>query len=132
MTLRTIVYDLCVGHAGIAALVAARVYPDRLPKTVVYPALVYKTPISADNSDYRTHDTGPTEREVVRVQFDCYALTGGGAAALADQVRAAWDGWSDGCDVGYAFQANRIATREDALKAYRTIVDVMMEYKVVD
>ena len=130
MSLRTIVYDRCVGHAGIAALVAARVYPDRLIENIVYPALVYTVPISADNSEYRTHDKGPTEREVSRFQLDCYALTGDGAGALADQVRAAWDGWSDGCDVGYAFQANRIAIREDALKAYRVICDVMIEYAI--
>lgn len=129
MSLRTIVYDRCVGHAGIAALVAARVYPDGLPEDVTYPAITYNR-VSTNSADYRTHTTGPTPREVARIQINCYALTGNGAAALADQVRAAWDGWSDGCDVGYAFQANRIMTGEDALKAYRVIVDVMIEYGV--
>jgi len=129
MTLRTIVYDRCVGHAGIAALVVARVYPNRLPEDVTYPAITYSR-VSTTTADYRTQDGGPAPREVARVQINCYALTGDGAAALADQVRAAWDGWSDDCDIGYAFQANRIMTREDTLKAYRVIVDIMVEYAI--
>lgn len=128
MTLRTTIYARCTGHAGTAALVSTRVYPDRLPENVTYPALVYHR-ISADNTDYRDHG-GATDREVSRVQFDCYDGTGDGAAALADQVRAAWDGYRDGCVVGYAFQANRIMTREDAINAYRAIVDVMVEHSV--
>ena len=132
MTLRTTVYDRCTGHAGTAALIVTRCYPDRLPENVTYPALTYVAPVSADDREYRTHDNvnSPTTREVSRVQFNCYDSTGDGAAALADQVRAAWDGYQDGCDIGYAFQANRIMTREDAIDAYRVILDVMVEHSI--
>jgi len=129
MTLREIVYGRCVGHAGIAALVGTRVYPDRLPEKVTYPAISYVAPVSEDGSLYRTHD-GAGGRKVSRVQFNCYAATGGGAAALADQVRLAWDGWNDGCAVGYSFEANRIMTRADAIDVYRVIVDAMVEHSV--
>lgn len=128
MTLRTTVYNRCIGHAGTAALIGTRCYPDRLPEDVTYPALVYKGPISADNAPYRNHDGGPTEFETSRVQFDCYAETGDGAAALADQIRLAWDGYSDACLISIAWQANRLMTREDAVNAYRAIVDVMIEH----
>lgn len=127
MTLRTTVFDRCMDYAGLE-LISTRCYPDRLPENATYPALVYFR-VSADNTPYRNHD-GATTREVSRVQFDCYDETGDGAAALADQVRAAWDGYSDECTVGYAFQANRIMTRADVLKVYRAIVDVMIEHSV--
>jgi hypothetical protein len=130
MTLRATIFTRCTtgGHAGLSALIGLRCYPDRLPENVTYPAVVYHL-ISADNSAYRTHD-GATTREVSRVQFDCYAETGDGAAAVGDQVRAAWDGYSDGCTIGYAWQANRIMTHEDGLKAWRAIVDIMIEHSV--
>jgi len=128
MTLRTTVYARCTDHAGIAELIGTRCYPGRLPEGVTYPALSYFR-VSADNTPYRDHD-GATTREVSRVQFNAYAATGDGAAALADQVRAAWDGYSDACIIGSAWQVNRFMTREDAINAYRAIVDVMIEHAV--
>lgn len=129
MTLRTTVYARCIGHTGIEALVGTRVYPDRLPEDVTYPAMTYFC-VSADNTLFRSHDGGPTEYETSRVQFNCYDETGDGAAALADQVRLAWDGYVSGCDVCPAWQVNRLMTREDAVNAYRAIVDVMIEHSI--
>jgi len=129
MTLRTVVYDRCVGHAGIAALVGIRVYPDRLPEDVTYPAITYLAPVSENGATYRTHD-GAGGRKESRVQFNSYAETGDGADALADQVRVAWDGYQDGCTVGRAFQVARRITREDSLNVYRGISDVMIEHSV--
>lgn len=130
MTFREDVYSRCTTHAGIAALIDTRCYPDRLPENITYPAISYIAPVSQDDSDYRTHDTGPVPRTVSRVQFNCFAETGDGAAALADQVMAAWSGYTDGCTFGYAFIANRISTRDDPINAYRTIVDVTVEHAV--
>lgn len=128
MTLRETVYARCVGHVGIAALISTRCYPDRLVENVTYPAISFFL-VSADNTLYRDHD-GATDREVSRVQFNCFDSTGDGAAALADQVRAAWDGYSDDCDVGYAWQANRISGRADAIDIWRVIVDVIIEHSI--
>lgn len=130
MTLRETVYNRCTGFAGIAALVGIRCYPDRLPENVTYPAISYIPPVSQVDMDYRTHDTGVVPRTVSRVQFNCYDDTGDGADALGSQVVQAWSGYKDGCTVGYAFIANRISTREDAIEAYRHIVDVMIEHEV--
>jgi len=128
MTLRTEIYDRCTTHAGTAALIGTRCYPERLPENVVYPAVRFLAPVSRDDSTYRTHDTGKVPRAVSRVQIDCFASTGTGAAALADQIVNAWSGYRDACTIGYAQIANRIATREDAVNRYRTIVDVMVEH----
>ena len=129
MTLRDTVYARCTSHAGTAALIGTRCYPDRLPEDVTYPALVFFR-VSANDVLTRDFDGGPTARETSRVQFDCYDETGDGAAALADQIRLAWDGYSDACVIGYAWQVNRIMTRADAINRYRAIVDVMIEHGV--
>jgi len=120
-------------HAGVAALIGTRCYPLRLKENVVYPAVSFIAPVSDDDSAYRTHDNAnsPVTRSVARVQFDCYDTTVDDAELLAVQVVAAWSGYkSTDCSVGYAFKANQVATREDALEAYRWIVDVMIEYRV--
>jgi len=134
MTLREDVYDRCAGHAGTAALIGTRCYPDQLPQNVTYPAISYLAPVSDDSSPYRTHD-GAGGRTVSRVQFNCYDDTGDDAAALADQVWAAWDGHSDECTIGYAFVANRIKATglmwpaaSSAQKVHREIVDVIIEH----
>jgi hypothetical protein len=129
MTLRETVYSRCTTHAGIAALIDTRCYPDRLPENVTYPAISYIAPVSQADGDYRVQGAPPS-RAVSRIQINCYDETGDGASALADQVRLAWSGYSDGCDVGYAFVANRISSREDAIDAYRMIVDVIVEHPV--
>jgi len=129
MSLRTVVYARCTAHSGLSALIGKRCYPDVLPENVTYPALRYAR-ISTTNEQYRISTPTPTTREEARVQFDCFAESGDAAAALADQVRLAWDGYQNGCTVGRAFQANRIETYEDGLGVYRTIVDMIIEYAV--
>ncbi len=129
MTLRTAVFARCTTHAGTAALIGTRCYSDRLKENTDFPAMVHHSPVSSDPSAYRTHD-GAGERTVSRVQLDCYDTTSAGAEVLATQVWLAWNGFTDDCDIGYAFVANRIQTREDAINAYRTIVDVMVEHLV--
>lgn len=133
MTLQEIVFARTTGHAGVAALIGTRCYPLRLKENVVYPAISYIAPVSDDDSDYRTHDNvnSPVTRSVARVQFNCYDTTNDGAELLADQVVAAWSGYQAAdWSAGYAFKVNRIATREDALEAWRQIVDVMIEYEI--
>jgi hypothetical protein len=120
MTLRTDIYSRCTGHAGTAALIGTRCYPDQLPENVTYPALSYAL-VSADNSTYRDHD-GATDREVSRVQFNCYDDTGDDAAALADQLRSAWD--------GYSSVESRLKSGSSAQTIHREIVDVMIEHSV--
>ena len=132
MTLREDIFARCTTHAGVAALIGVRCYPDMLAENPTYPALVYHAPISDDDTDYRTHDDTPVPRTVSRVQFDIYGSTGDNSAALADQLRLAWSGYKDDCDIGYSFIANLIADGwNDNLKNYRHIMDVMVEHPIV-
>ena len=128
MGLRETIYSRCTTHAGTKALVTARVYPDLVPEDPTWPLIVYHR-VSANDGDYRDHDA-PTTREISRVQLDCYDDTSDGAADLADQVQAAFNGWSSGSAVGWAFKANRVAGYDVALKAYRQVVDVMIEHEI--
>ena len=132
MGLRATVFSRCTTHAGLLALIGSRCYPDRLPESVTLPALVHHSPISSNDAEYRTHDNvnSPVTRTVSRVQLDYYAKTGDQAELGGDQLVQAWSGYQDDCDVGYAFIANRFATREDALKMYRQVVDVTIEHGI--
>lgn len=121
-------------HAGTAALIGNRCYPLRLKEDAAYPSVVYIAHVSDDNSAYRSQDNVNSQvtRSVSRVQFECYDSTPDGADALATQIIAAWDGYKDECNIGRSFMSNRIDTREDGLKAYRYIVDFMIEHCVTD
>ena len=128
-SLRGLVYARCTTFAGLAALIGTRCYPDRVPENATYPLVVYHAPISTTDEEYRTHGDG-TGRTQSTVQFDCYATTGLDAETLADQVKAAWNGYSSGdCDIGFAFIQNAIAERQEDLNEYRQIVDVLIEHK---
>jgi hypothetical protein len=128
MGLRKTVYDRCVGYSGLSALISTRCYPDQVPENATYPLIVYHAPVSDDDADIRTHD-GATGRTTSRVQLDCWAATGDGAEALAAQAINAWNGYSSGCAVGYAFIANTISDGwETGQREYRQIVDVIVEH----
>lgn len=132
MTLREIVFARCTTHVGMSDLIDDRCYPERLPEGVVYPAIRFLCPISTDSSPYRTHDNVnvPVGRSVDRIQLDCFDVTGDGAEALAIQAVQAWSGYKDGCAIGYSFIANQVASHEDGVNAFRTIVDVMVEHSI--
>ena len=128
-TLRSIVFDRNTGFAGLAALIGVRCFPKQIPEGNAYPQMTYNT-VSRDDSQYRTHDNvnvQPT-RAVSRVQMNAYGTTGDSAAAVADQIVAAWGGFKDGCTVGRAFVANRFDTYETGINKYREVVDVMIEH----
>jgi hypothetical protein len=132
MTLREVVYDRCVGFAGLAALIGARCYPERVPENATFPLVTFLAPVSRVDTTYRTHsnENVPVTRAVSRVQINAFGETGDSAEAVADQVVQAWSGYKSGCTVGYAFIANRLQNREDALDNFRAIVDVMIEHSV--
>ena len=132
MTLRETVYSRCTTHAGLSALIGTRCYPERLVENATYPAVSFIAPVSRVDDLYRTHSNvnSPVTRAVSRVQFNCFDATGDGAEDVADQVVQAWSAYKSGCDVGSAFIANRISTREDELDAFRMIVDVIIEHSV--
>ncbi len=81
-----------LGDAPIAALVAARIYPSRLPQKVVVPAVTYGM-VTEDRSSTR-HLRGPAGLARPRYQLDCYAATFDGARALHDLCQLRLDCYS--------------------------------------
>jgi len=89
--LETVLQARLSTFAGLMPLVGPRVYPLRLPQTATMPAVTYQ------------RIDGPRESGIAgehgmahpRIQVDSWALTYGGAKAVAEQVRAALQRWSD-------------------------------------
>lgn len=59
-----------IGDAGLAALVAARVYPVELPQRPTLPAITYQQISSLPT---QTRDEAEAKHERTRFQFDCWA-----------------------------------------------------------
>lgn len=132
MTLRQIVFARCTTHVGLSALIGTRCYPERVPENAVFPQVTFLAPVSRTDDEYRTHDNvnNPVERAKSRVQLNCWGATGDAAELVADQAVQAWSGYRDDCTVGSAFIANRLQNREDGLRKFRAIVDVMIDHSV--
>ena len=74
----------------VATLVSARMYPLKMPQDPTLPLLVYQR-----ISGPREHDAdGAAGVASPRIQIDAWAVTYGGAKALATAVRKRLDGYS--------------------------------------
>jgi hypothetical protein len=83
------VYTLLKDAAGVAALVAGRVYPLQAPQNATAPFIVYQR---ISSRRVRSVD-GPSGLAQPRIQVDAYAATYAGAKALASAIRTALDGY---------------------------------------
>jgi len=89
--LETVLQTRLTTFAGLTPLVGTRVYPLKLPQTPTMPSVTYQ------------RIDGPRESGIAgehgmahpRIQVDSWASTYGGAKAVAEQVRAALQRWSD-------------------------------------
>jgi hypothetical protein len=68
---------------ALAAIIAARIYPEVLPETAALPALVYSV-VSADR-DYSLQ--GPSGIVTYRVQFSAFARTRAECAVVLEALR---------------------------------------------
>lgn len=87
-------YTILTGGSpnAVAELIADRVYPNKLPQGVVYPAIRVQR-ISTPRAQYRVMSTGKAMYARPRFQVDCFALDHAGAIALADAVRSELGGF---------------------------------------
>jgi hypothetical protein len=70
----------------VSAIVGKRVYPNRLPQNVVYPAIRYAR-ISTPRSEWRVLDFNDDEGYASpRFQLNCYAIQHSDALALGQAV----------------------------------------------
>lgn len=127
MGIRETVYSR-ITSASAGSLVGTRCYPASLPENVTLPAMRYRV-VSYNDYSYREYGNS-TERAQQRIQFDCYAKTSDAVAELAEAVKTDWDGWTNGTAVGWCRVANHFQDGwNDDVKAYREIIDVMVDHK---
>ena len=110
-------------NGGVAALVAARIYPLRLPQVPTFPAIVYQN-ISTVVLDHNHGGAGRLLR--ARLSFSCWAGSHAGADALADALRTALDGYSGTMTstvVEYSLMQSERADWDAETEDYRRIQD---------
>ncbi|MCX6023000.1 MAG: DUF3168 domain-containing protein [Chloroflexi bacterium] len=118
------------GFSGLSALVAARVYPVRLPQGATLPAVTYQRV-----SGQRTHTVGGRSNLARhRYQMSCWADSHKVAAAVAEQVRLCWDGFVGviGTSPGLSVQAlvdNDQDMDDPETQTYHIPVDVLIWYE---
>jgi len=114
------IFSRLTGYSGVSTLVAARVYPLVLPQKPTLPAIAYQQ--VSDGTD-----KGSTGEHEQWYQFGCFATTYAGAAAVADQVEAAFDRWagaSGGVVVKMAYRVSRNDDYDVATNSFRVLVDI--------
>jgi len=93
MNVRAAIYSHLSGYAGLTALVSKRIYPGVLPQNCPYPAVNFFL-VSSDPVEVMG---GPSGMDIPYVQVSVRDTTIDGAAAVADQVKAAmrstWGAW---------------------------------------
>ena len=91
MAIEDTLYTRLTTHAGLSALVVARVFPNHLPQDVTYPAISYRRVTSTRPSNYGS-DAGIVR---ARFQVDVWASSYDSASAVREQVRLALQRWKN-------------------------------------
>ena len=83
--IQTAVRAILAADAGVSALVGTRIYPDRLPQNVTYPAITYEM-YSEDSFEAMDGLLGIAE---ATIEVTCWASTRLVASSVQDAVRLA-------------------------------------------
>lgn len=86
-----VVYARLSTFAGLTALVSTRIYPGVAPQNAALPMVTYRR-ISAQRPWGFGADAGLV---VARMQFDVFAESYAASRAVAEQIRAALQRWSN-------------------------------------
>jgi hypothetical protein len=112
----------------VAALVVARIYPDKLPQSPTYPALTYEI---ISDIPYRTLD-GDSDREKIRARIHCWAETAAERNDLARKVRTSLADFS-GTMGTVVVSSTKFETwndfYEDVPEVYRRAVDFFITHE---
>lgn len=107
-------------HSGLSTLIGTRFAPGQLTDDEAVPAVTYQVISTPERDDVpEMYDT--------RVQFDCWAGTYPAAKGVAEQVKAAFVGWtakSGTPKVLFGKRANEIDVYEPVTARWRIIVDL--------
>ncbi|WP_395674703.1 DUF3168 domain-containing protein [Inquilinus sp.] len=82
-------FALVTGNAGVAALIATRMYPEVLPQAPTYPAITYT--VVTGESHYAMQ--APSGLARIRVQFDLFTQRKADGVALEKAFMAAVSGF---------------------------------------
>jgi hypothetical protein len=133
MTVEEGLYAYLSTFAGLTALVADRVYPQKKPQGNSFPQVSFFLV-----SEPRDHTLmGATGLPTARVQLDCWGLIYPDAKAVAEQVRLALDGYR-GLMGAVTVQCARVTDRhddylspanKDDVGTHRVIVEAWVSYQ---
>lgn len=121
-------YSHLSGHAGLTALVSARIYPMVLPQNPSYPAVTYKK-ISGPRE---TSKAGPSGTVRARMQIDCWAESYAAAKQVAKQVRlamATFSGLIADVTINKTTQQNDLDVYEPEDSVYHDSLDFIVRHK---
>lgn len=121
------IYARLTSTGPVLTAVGDRVYPDHMPQTPTYPAIVYTQISQVEATD------GALPLYQLRYQFDCYGVTRPAARTLADGVQDLLRDWSNRGGTPRILLArddNRLSDYDDETRSYRVMVDVL--FWVVD
>lgn len=105
--------DHLVGNAGVAALIATRLYPEVLPQAATLPAATYQV---VDRTEVVARPDLSTLRLMrMRIQVDCYASSYAGVKAVEAATIQAIYGFNHA--VSDAVIQTRVVDLRDAVQA---------------
>lgn len=112
----------------ISGLVGSRVYPNKLPENVAYPAIRYEQVSGV--REY--HLRGPSGRARPRISINAWATKYEDARGLADAIRRRLNGYAGTLgetEVGSIKLESEIDFFEDEVKVHRVAQDYMISFK---
>jgi hypothetical protein len=120
-----------LADASLAAVIADRIHPDKLPQGVIFPAVrFFQVSLTADYS----HD-GDANLDMTRYQFDCLAPNRPQANQVASLLRTALQGLKhirlDDIRFESVFMANALSGYDDGLNQWLAMRDFEITYKAV-
>lgn len=121
MSLETALVTALRAHSGLAALVAQRIYPVRLPQGATLPAVVYQRISTVRESALGRVVAGAS----VRVQFTVWGATHQAAQDTADQVRLALLAFTAAPVVDMELEGD-VHDAEPQTETYRVLVDALI------
>lgn len=114
-------------RSALVALVADRVYPRRMPRTPIFPLVLY-TRIATRRGVTHSGADGLAEP---RIQFDVYAQDPDSADSVAEQLRMALHGFRGSMgdlEVGSVFVVNDQDADDAETGLFRRILDAQITY----
>jgi hypothetical protein len=127
MSYQSDIYDAIAAAPEVAALIAARIYPDVAPGNAATPYAVYQV-ISSHGTT--THDGA---RAIIHplIQVSCWAASRPAAATLAAKIRAAIEGFQlPGTSEAFLTFSNETGDRDQETGLFGEVLEFRASCKI--